>query len=145
VAFDAGESDGIQGPVEEFVLRGFDARTVEDAHAIAEYLAEMFGNRHCAMRVIQIAKCLVLGCARFPEVFARQKKMILEKCRTLIAEVADTSKMEKIAAVARSFYKVATVNEEPRKRSIVDRLEDGAILECIAACVQEAPLPEGAL
>jgi hypothetical protein len=89
--------------IAEFIFKDFETRRDDEMTDIIEYLAEMFGERHCAHRVELLADCLIFGSRAYPHIVGKCKRIILEKCWKMLASEASQTKIEKIATVCAAF------------------------------------------
>ena len=73
----------------------------QESGLIIGYLASMFG---CSPQIDLIADCLITGAHECPNVFARVKPMLVEKCfKMLLLYQTQSSKIDKISRVAGAY------------------------------------------
>jgi hypothetical protein len=102
---------------------------------IIGYLAQMYGDRHCAHRVEQIGDCLVFGCEKRPEIFGWIKKPMVEKCWKMIDAETSEVKRANIAKVAARFYTIPPGTATGRL-SIASKVDDSTLGSCIGGTIQ---------
>jgi hypothetical protein len=118
-----------------FVLGGLADRPPADRWPIIGYLAEMYGDRHCAHCVEQLADCLILGCERHGDSFGWLKKLMVEKCWKMIDAETNPARICKIAKVAACFYAIPH-GRAPARLSSGARMDDNGLGSCIGGTVQ---------
>jgi hypothetical protein len=119
----------------DFVIGRINEQRPADRSAIIGYLAEMYGDRHCAHRIEQIAACLVLGCEKHGESFGWLKKPMVEKCWKMIDAETNPARIRTIAKVAACFYAIPA-GRAPARRSAGSRMDDNGLGSCIGGTVQ---------
>jgi hypothetical protein len=108
-------------------FRQFEAMDGDDRKAAIAYLAQEFGERHCAQGVGLVADCLIRTAKKHTEDFAAVRADVMEKCWRLL----QTEGREGVIAKISELYAISLVFQgpdvEPMKLKAVEHLADDVL------------------
>jgi hypothetical protein len=123
------------GSIQEFIFDRFEERADDERAAVIEYLADKFGERHCAHRLELLADCLLYGAANYGCYFGEVKKIVLAKCWKVLQSQQKPSVLDRVSRLCAAFLLVQWPKCDNTQLRYSGQMPDDVLSEYIAETI----------